>query len=214
MRVGILGTGDVGKALGRGFLALGNEVKMGSRDAHNPAMVSWVKEVGGKASAGTFAQAAEFGELVVLATLGAANANAIRLADGRAFHGKVVMDTTNPLDFSKGFPPTLAVGHTDSGGEEVQRLLPEARVVKAFNTVGHAHMFRPAFPDGTPDMFICGNDDAAKRTVGGICQDFGWGVIDLGGMDAARLLEPMCMVWVLHAARTNSWNHAFKMLKR
>ncbi|MCZ7585113.1 MAG: NAD(P)-binding domain-containing protein [Deltaproteobacteria bacterium] len=155
MKVGVLGTGDVGHALGNGFIALGHEVKMGARDAANEKAAAWAKAAGDKASHGTFADAAAFGELIVLATLGAANEAAIEAAGIDNFDGKAVVDTTNPLDFSAGMPPKLYVGHTDSAGEQVQRLLPKAHVVKAFNTVGSPHMFRPEFPDGPPDMFIC-----------------------------------------------------------
>ena len=111
-------------------------------------------------------------------------------------------------------PPTLFVGTTDSLGEQIQRLIPNARVVKAFNTVGHAHMFRPSFPGGPPDMFLCGNDDGAKKTVAGIVEEFGWSVVDLGGIESSRYLEAMCMIWVLYGIRTNSWNHAFKLLRK
>ena len=110
--------------------------------------------------------------------------------------------------------PQLYAGHTDSLGEQVQRWLPEARVVKAFNTVGNAQMIKPKFPGGPPDMFICGNDDAAKKLVAQISEQFGWGVIDIGGIEGSRYLEPMGMVWVLHGIRTKTWNHAFKMLKK
>jgi hypothetical protein len=135
------------------------------------------------------------------------------MAGPERLRGKVLIDATNPLDYSKG-SPALAVGHTDSGGEQVQRLLPDALVVKAFNTVGHAHMFRPTFPGGPPDMFICGNHEEAKRKVEGILKEFGWGVVDLGGIEASRYLEPMCMAWVLYGVRTNTWNHAFKLLRK
>ncbi|PYQ12174.1 MAG: DNA-binding protein [Acidobacteria bacterium] len=213
MRIGILGTGDVGQALGRGFIVLGHEVKMGSRSAGNDKAVGWAKEAGGKASAGTFAEAASHGELVVLATLGSANESALKAAGPQTLRGKVVIDATNPLDFSGG-APQLAVGHTDSGGERVQRLLPGARVVKAFNTVGNAHMFRPRFPGGPPDMFICGNDDDAKKQVAAILSDFGWGTADLGPIESSRYLEPMCMAWVVYGARAGTWNHAFKLLRK
>ena len=126
----------------------------------------------------------------------------------------MVIDVTNPLDFSKGLPPSLAVGHMDSGGEQVQRLIPAAHVVKAFNTVGAAHMFRPEFPGGPPDMFICGNEASAKGKVTELLQQFGWNTIDLGGIKSSRYLEPLCLVWVLFAIQTGGWNHAFKMLKR
>ncbi len=214
MKIGVLGTGEVGKTLGGAFVALGHEVKMGSRDARNEKAIAWAKELGPKASVGTFADAASFGEIIVLATQGVANDAALRSVGADRFRGKVVIDATNPLDNSKGFPPTLAVAGTDSGGEQVQRLLPGAEVVKAFNTVGSAHMFRPTFPGGPPDMFICGNSDGAKKKVAGILEQFGWGVIDLGGIQASRYLEPMCMAWVLYGARTNTWNHAFKLLRK
>ena len=183
MNVGILGTGDVGRALGRGFIALGHAVKMGARDARNEKALAWAQEVGAKASAGTFADAASFGEVVVLATLGVANESAITMAGPEQFRGKVLIDTTNPLDFSGGMPPKLAVSGNDSAGERVQRLLPDAHVVKAFNTVGNAFMFRPDFPGGPPDMFICGNHDDAKTKVAAILKDFGWGVVDVGGIE-------------------------------
>jgi hypothetical protein len=214
MRVGVLGTGDVGRALGRAFVALGHNVKMGSRSATNEKAVAWAKELGAMASVGTFADAASHGEIVVLATLGVANESALRSAGPEKFRGTVVIDTTNPLDFSGGMPPKLAVAGNDSAGERVQRLLPDAYVVKAFNTVGSAHMFRPSFPGGPPDMFICGNNDDAKTTVAGILSDCGWGVVDIGGIESSRYLEAMCLVWVLHGARTNTWNHAFRLLRR
>ncbi len=214
MRVGVLGTGDVGKALGRGFLALGHEVKMGAREAQNPKATEWAKAAGAKASIGTFAEAAQFGEVVVVCTLGAANESVIQQTGAANLAGKVVIDTTNPLDFSKGMPPSLLFGGRDSGGEQLQRLAPQAKVVKAFNTVGNAHMFRPEFPGGPPDMFIAGNDGEAKARVAGIVRDFGWNVIDLGGIDASRYLEAMCMAWVLHGVLSGTWNHAFKLLHK
>jgi hypothetical protein len=214
MKVGVLGTGDVGQALGKAFLALGHEVRMGAREANNEKAKAWVAANGAKASQGTFAAAARFGELIVLATLGAANESVLRTADPDDFRGKILIETTNPLDFTHGMPPRLSVGHTDSAGEQVQRLLPGARVVKAFNTVGNAHMFRPSFPGGPPDMFICGNDAAAKASVTELLKEFGWGTIDLGGIESSRYLEPMCMVWVLHGALSGGWNHAFKMLHK
>jgi 8-hydroxy-5-deazaflavin:NADPH oxidoreductase len=212
IRVGVLGSGDVGRALAKGFAGLGHEVKIGSRDAEK--LREWAASAGERISSGTFEEAARFGDILVLATLGSGTESAIRMAGLDHFESKVVIDTTNPLDFSQGMPPRLFVGHTDSLGEQVQRLLPKARVVKAFNTVGNAHMVHPDFPGGPPDMFLCGNDDDAKKIVSQICEHFGWGVIDLGGIDASRHLEPMCVVWVLHGIRSGSWSHAFKMLKK
>jgi 8-hydroxy-5-deazaflavin:NADPH oxidoreductase len=209
MKVGVLGSGDVGKVLAAGFTSLGHEAKIGSREPEK--LEEWVKTTGKGASAGTFEEAARFGDVLVLATLGVGTENAIRLAGAKNFAGKVVIDATNPLDFSKGYPQ-LYVGHTDSLGERVQRWIPDARVVKAFNTVGNALMIKPKLPGGPPDMFLCGNDEDAKKLVSQICGEFGFGVVDIGGIEGSRYLEPMCMVWVLHGFRTKSWMHAFKML--
>ena len=212
MKVGVLGSRDVGRVLAGGFAGLGHEVKIGTRE---PAKLrEWIAGAGKNLSAGTFEETARFGEIIVLATLGVATEEVIRMAGPSHFDGKVVIDTTNPLDFGSGVPK-LSVGHTDSLGEVVQRAIPKAKVVKAFNTVGNAHMIKPQFPGGPPDMFICGNDDGAKKTVAEICTEFGWGgVIDIGGIEGSRHLEPMCMVWVLHGIRSGGWNHAFKMLHK
>jgi predicted dinucleotide-binding enzyme len=219
MKIGILGTGDVGRALGKGFLALGNDVMMGARTAGNEKARAWVAEVGiastAKAMEGSFADAAKFGDVIVVATLGSANPAAVALAEPRNFAGKLVIDTTNPLDLSGGFPPKLAVTPPDaSAGEQLQRLLPGAFVVKAFNTVGHAHMFRPDFPGGPPDMFICGDAQESKAHTAQILEQFGWGTVDVGGIAMSRHLEAMCIVWVGYGARTNTWNHAFKLLRK
>lgn len=213
MKVGVLGTGDVGRTLGSAFITLGHEVKLGARSAANAKAAAWAKQAGERATTGTFADAAAWCEIAVLATLGVANEAALRAAGLASFEGKIVIDATNPLDFAGG-KPSLTVGFDDSGGEQVQRLLPGAKVVKAFNTVGNALMFRPELPGGPPDMFICGDDDAAKQEVGKLLEQFGWGVADLGGIDASRYLEPMCMVWVLYGVRSGRFNHAFKLLKR
>jgi predicted dinucleotide-binding enzyme len=214
MKIGILGTGDVGRALGNAFIALGHEVKMGSREAGNEKAVAWASTSGIDASTGTFADSVKFADVVVLALLWAGTENAIQLAGIENFAGKLVIDATNPLIFETGKAPMLALGNTDSGGEQVQRWLPSAHVVKAFNTVGFAHMFKPDFPGGPPDMFIAGNDEAAKQTVTGILKDFGWAIIDVGGIEGARLLEPLCILWVGYGMRTGTWNHAFKLLRK
>jgi predicted dinucleotide-binding enzyme len=125
----------------------------------------------------------------------------------------VLIDATNPLA-SGPTGPALALGHTDSGGEQVQRWVPGARVVKAFNSVGNAHMVNPQFPGGPPDMFIAGNDPDAKKVVAELTRSLGWGVIDMGGIEGARLLEPLCILWVGYGMRTGTWNHAFKLLRR
>lgn len=214
MKVGILGTGDVGRSLGRGFAALGNEVKLGARSANHEKALEWVGETGKGASQGTFADAARFGEIIVLATLGIANPEVVKAAGVASFAGKLVIDATNPLDFSKGFPPDLAIKGNDFGGETLQRLVPDARVVKAFNIVSNSLMFRPNVPGGPPDMYIAGNDAEAKATVTKILSDFGWSrVIDFGGIAASRWLEAMVIAWVLVGAATGNWNQGFKMLQ-
>jgi predicted dinucleotide-binding enzyme len=212
MRVGVLGTGTVGQTLGTGLIALGHDVMNGSRSANNDKSAAWAAAAGKRASTGTFADAAAFGELIVLSTLWTGTENAIFLAGSQNFAGKTVIDTTNPLVVSDGLP-SLALGTTDSGGEQVQRWLPDAHIVKAFNIVGPPHMVHPALPGGPPDMFIAGNEDAAKAIVTEILTAFGWSTIDIGGIEGARLLEPLCILWVLYGVRTGTWNHAFKLLR-
>jgi hypothetical protein len=213
LRVGILGTGNVGQVLGTGFVKLGHDVKIGSRDPSK--MKAWVAKNGVQASAGTFAEAASFAEIAVLATLWAGTENALYLAGPENFAGKIVIDTTNPLSSAKpGGRLSLTLGFSDSAGEEVQRWLPKSHVVKAFNIVGNAHMFRPEFPNGPPDMFICGNDARAKSKVAEILSAFGWPTIDIGGIEEARLLEPLAMLWITYALQRGTWNHAFKLLRK
>ena len=215
MRIGILGSGVVGQTLGSGFSTLGHEVKMGTREPGSEKVQSWVVKTGGKTSAGTFAEAATFAELAVLATGWSGTENAIRLAGPDNLAKKVVIDATNPLVHRATGPPTLALGFGDSGGEQVQRWLPNAKVVKAFNTVGNAHMVNPQFPGGPPDMFICGDDPDAKKTVTDLCKALGWpGTIDIGVIEGARYLEPLTIIWCLYGFKTNTWNHAFKLLRK
>ena len=212
MRIGVLGTGVVGQTLGSGLVGLGHEVILGARDANNPKAVEWAAGAGERASAGTFADAAEFAELIVLATLWEGTENALSLAGHDRFAGKTVIDTTNPLVFGDAVP-SLALGWNDSAGEQVQRWLPDAQVVKAFNIVGAPHMVHPALPGGSPDMFIAGDDETAKAAVTDILTAFGWSTIDIGGIAGSRLLEPLCILWVLYGAQTGTWNHAFKLLR-
>lgn len=215
MKIGMLGSGDVGHALGTGFVRRGHEVMMGSRSPGGEKVRDWLgASPGDGASAGTFEEAAAFGNLLVLATAWSGTENAIRLARPENFAGKILIDATNPLLFEPNRPPRLAVGHTDSAGEQVQRWVPEARVVKAFNIVGAPHMVDPDFPGGPPDMFICGNDADAKATVTELCEEFGWPVTDIGGIEGARYLEPFAMVWILCAIRSGSRDSAFKLLRK
>lgn len=202
MRIGILGSG-VGKSLARGFQKHGDDVMIGSRSPDKLADFD---------KRGTFEETARHGEMIALATLGMATEEALQLAGVKNFDGKVVIDATNPLKFAPGGPPTLAISGNDSLGERVQKTLPSARVVKAFNTVGNSLFVNPQLPGGPPDMFICGNDADAKAQVTKLCRDWGWGVIDIGPISGSRYLEAMCMTWVLHGVFSGGWNHAFKML--
>ena len=215
MNIGILGSGEVGQKLGGGFIELGHRVKIGTRDPNQDKIKEWITKSGDSASAGTFSQAAAYGQLIVVATSWNGTLEAIRMCDPKDLVDKTVIDVTNPLDFSAEGLPKLAVGYTDSAGEIIQRLLPEANVVKAFNTVGNPHMVNPEFPNGPPTMFICGNNDYAKKTViNEFLTKFGWESIDIGGIEGSRLLEPMAMLWITHYFQTNNGNHAFKLLHK
>lgn len=211
-KVGVLGSGDVGKQLARGFERHGFEVMIGSRE---PAKLeAWKKQVGSKVRTGDFAATTAFGDLVVLATNGLGTESAIDVAGPKNFKGKIVLDASNPLDFSKGMPPSLFVGNTDSLGERVQRKLPDARVVKCFNTVSNVRMVDPQFKEGNPPMFICGNDAAAKKRTEAILKELGWpGAFDIGGIDGARSLEALVPFWVRLAGSLGTFEHAFKVVR-
>jgi predicted dinucleotide-binding enzyme len=215
MRIGVLGSGVVGRVLAAGFAARGHEVTIGTRaPEQNDDLQAWAAQHDGIAI-GSFAGAAEAGEIVVLATRGAAVEQAIATAGAQHFAGKVVIDATNPLDFSGG-GPGLTVGHTDSGGEIVQRAIPEARVVKAFNTVGNGLMVDPQSDAGLrdrPTMFIAGDDASAKATVADALADFGWDALDVGGIEQSRQLESLCLLWVAAAgARGGKYDHAITLV--
>lgn len=214
MKIGILGTGDVGRVLGTGFAEQGYAVKMGTRNQAQGKVRDWLEATGPKTSVGSLAEAAGFGDLVVIATAWSGTENAIRLANPANLSKKVIIDVTNPLDFADDGPPRLALGHMDSGGEHIQRWLPKARVVKALNIIGNQHMIRPDFPGGPPDMFICGNDPGAKQTVSELLEAFGWPAVDIGGIEGARYLEPLAMLWVTIFLQTGNGNHAFKLLRK
>lgn len=198
MRIGILGTGMVGKALGTRFTELGHDVLMGGRDAANPAAAEWAAATPGGRT-GTFADAAAHGELVVNATAGHASLAALRVAGADRLDGKVLLDTANPLDFSRGYPPSLNPVNTDSLGEQIQAAFPGVRVVKSLNTVLAAVMVDPGVLPGRHDVFVAGEDAEAKQVVGKLLGDLGWGpdqVLDLGGIRAARGTEMYMALWI------------------
>lgn len=211
MNIGILGSGDVAKALAKGFLQHGHQVMLGTRAPEK--LADWVKE-NPKAKIGSFSTAAKFGELAVLAVKGTVALDALRLAEASSLTGKTVIDATNPID---NVPPSKGVlkfftSLDDSLMERLQHEFPAVHFVKAFNSVGSACMVNPQFKGGKPTMFICGNDDAAKQTVRGILDQFGWETADMGGAEAARAIEPLCMLWCIPGFLRNDWVHAFKLL--
>jgi 8-hydroxy-5-deazaflavin:NADPH oxidoreductase len=212
-RVGVLGTGEVGRRLAAGFRGRGHEVTIGSRDPDKPELREWLSGEGADIRAGTFAEVAAAGELLVLAVLGDAAGQVIADARPENFAGKVVIDATNPLDFSGGFPPKLSISGEDSLGERIQRELPEAKVVKAFNIIGNPYFVDPSFSEGQPTMLIAGDDADAKHTVTELLADFGWSdTVDIGGIEGSRELEAICIAWVKIGGVRGAWDHGFKLL--
>ena len=213
MKVGVLGSGEVGRALGAGFLKHGHDTMLGTRDPRKREVRDWVRQNAG-AQAGTFDETARFGEIVVLAVLGRIAASVIELARSENLAGKTVIDATNPLADA---PPVNGVlqyttGPNESLGEWIQAKLPLAHVVKAFNSVGNALMVNSHFEEGTPTMFLCGNDDGAKDQIAGIIRQFGWEPYDCGSIVSARAIEPLCVLWCLPGFLRGDWHHAFRML--
>ena len=208
MRIGVLGTGVVGKTLGTKLAKLGNEVRMGSRAASGEKARAWVKETGAQSSEGTFADAAAHGEIVFNCTSGMASLEALKAAGAKNLQGKILVDVSNPLDFSKGMPPTLMVCNTDSLGEQIQRAFPAAKVVKTLNTVTAALMVEPSILPGVHTMFVSGNDAKAKAEVINILKTgFGWKeVMDLGDITCARAQEMHLALWVRLYAKLQTPN--------
>lgn len=213
MKVGVLGSGGVATTLAGGFLKHGHEVMLGSR---TPEKLKEWAEANPAGKTGTFADAADFGEVVVLAVKGSAAWEALRRAGEKNLAGKVVIDSCNPIADG---PPTNGVLRffttlDESLMEQLQKQFGDARLVKAFNSVGAPFMIDPHFEGGKPTMFICGNDNDAKKTVTGILDEFGWETADMGGAEAARAIEPLCMLWCIPGFLRNEWTHAFKLLKK
>jgi len=201
MRIGVLGTGMVGRAIGSKLVALGHEVRMGSRTPDNEKAADWVSSTGAGAAAsqGTFADTADFGELVINCTSGGASLQALSAAGAEHLAGKVLVDVANTLDFSQGPPPSLLVTTKESLGEQIQEAFPEARVVKTLNTVNCDVMVDPSRVPGEHDIFVSGNDDAAKATVRELLESFGWGtdrIVDLGDISTARGPELYIVLWL------------------
>lgn len=210
-KIGVLGSGMVGETLANGFLRHGYEVMRGSRDAGK--LGEWKQKSGAKASIGTFAEAARFGELAVLAVKGGA-AEAVVALCGAGLDGKTVLDATNPIADA---PPQdglvrFFTTFDDSLMERLQKKAPEAKFVKAFSCVGAPLMVNPKLPS-KPSMFICGNDAGAKEQAKAVLDQFGWETEDMGPATAARAIEPLCILWCIPGFMKNDWMHAFKVLR-
>jgi predicted dinucleotide-binding enzyme len=197
MRIGILGTGVVGQTIGSRLVQLGHDVMLGSRSATNEKAAKWVSDTGEGARQGTFADAAAFGEIIFNCTAGQVSLDALSSAGASNLDGKVVIDVSNPLDFSKGFPPTLTVCNTDSVAEQIQSAFPNCRVVKSLNTMTASVMVNPSLVPGEHDVFVSGNDAAAKQQVSDLLRSFGWrNIIDLGDVTSARGAEMILPLWL------------------
>ncbi len=214
MKVGILGSGIVGQTLGTGFLKYGHQVKIGTGNSNK--LNDWLKSAGSNASVGSFAEAASFGEIIVLAVKGTAALKVLEKAGSNYLAGKTIIDATNPIEE---VPPVNGVlkfftNQNSSLMEELQSKYPQANFVKAFSCVGNALMVNPDFGGQKPTMFVAGNDDDSKNVVKKILDNFGWEVEDMGKAEAARAIEPLCILWCIPGFLENRWMHAFKLLKK
>jgi predicted dinucleotide-binding enzyme len=211
MKIGVLGSGTVAKTLAGGFLKNGHQVTVGTRTPDK--LAEWAT-LNPAASIASFADAAAFGELIVLAVSGKGAANALRLAGDENLTEKTIIDACNPIADAPPVNGVLSFFTTlnESLMELLQREFAGAHFVKAFNSVGAASMVNPLFKDGKPTMFICGNNEPAKQSVSAILDQFGWETADMGKVEAARAIEPLCMLWCIRGFLNNQWTHAFKLL--
>lgn len=213
MKIAVLGTGNVGDTIGSKLIEVGHTVMMGSRTADNEKSKAFEAKHNGMASSGTYADAAAFGEIIFNCTAGVGSVEALKMADEKHLHGKIIVDIANPLDFSKGMPPSLAICNTHSLGEEIQNTFPHTRVVKALNTMWCGLMVNPAMINGGDhSAFVSGNDVEAKETVKEILKSFGWAennILDLGDITRARSTEMYLPLWLSIFGATN--NGAFNI---
>lgn len=214
MKVGIIGSGEVGQTLGSAFISEGNEVMVGSRTPSKKEVTGWKNE-NPKGQTGTFSEAAKFGDLIVLAVAGLVAEEVVKSAGIENLKNKIVIDATNPLGHEAPVNGVLKsfVDANDSLMERLQKIAPNARFVKAFNTIGSSLMYKPNLKGGKPSMFICGNDDQAKQEVSKILTDFGFEIEDLGKAEGARAIEPLAVLWCIPGFLRNDWTHAFKVLR-
>lgn len=213
MKIAVFGTGMVGDTIGSKLIEVGHSVMMGSRTSDNEKAKTFVSKHNGKASAGTYADAACFGEIIFNCTAGVGSIEALKLAGEESLNGKIIVDIANPLDFSKGMPPSLAIVNTNSLGEEIQKTFPQTKVVKTLNTMWCGLMVNPAMINGGDhSVFISGNDDDAKQKVKEILKSFGWAeknILDLGDISKARGTEMYLPLWLNIYGATN--NGAFNI---
>ncbi|PJZ41860.1 DNA-binding protein [Leptospira kmetyi] len=212
-KIGVLGSGVVGQTLANGFLKYGAEVKIGTRDPSK--LKDWLSKAGASASVGTFAEAASFGEILVLCSKGNIASEVLKLAGIDSLNGKTIIDTTNPISEEAPVNGVLKffTSYNESLMEQLQKQAPKAHFVKCFSSVGSALMVDPKLKDGKPSMFICGNEDSSKKIVSDILNTFGWDTEDMGKVEAARAIEPLCILWCIPGFLFQSWTHAFKLLK-
>lgn len=213
MKYAVIGSGDVGQALAKGLVDAGHQVMIGTRDTSKKDLKWTKKHDKDKLQVGSFAEAADFGEMAFLAVAWHASENVLGIVRPE-LSGKIVIDVTNPLLFSEDEGPQLAVGHNMSAGEMVQQTLIDSHVVKTLNTVNYRHMVHPKFKHGTPTMFLCGNNNSAKAKVSELLVELGWSDIqDIGSIEKSRLLEPLCLLWVEYGVLNDTWDHAFSVLR-
>jgi NADPH-dependent F420 reductase len=214
VKIGIIGSGDVAQSLGLGWITNGHEVMLGTRTPDKKELNAWKRKAKKHGSIGSTTEAANHGEIVVLAVAWHAAEDVLEQIRPE-LAGKVVIDVTNPLIFRDGEAPTLSVGFNMSGGEIVQQSLPDSHVVKTLNTIGHEKMVQPEYKEGVPVMFYCGNNDSAKREVAALLRDLGWkDIVDMGDITKSRLLEQLTLLWVEYGAVRGSWGHAFAILNQ
>jgi predicted dinucleotide-binding enzyme len=216
MKIAVLGTGIVGNTIGSKLTELGHEVKMGSRTDTNEKALAWVAAAGKNASQGTFADAAAFGEIIFNCTKGQASVDVLKLAGEKNINGKILVDISNSLDFSKGMPPTLSICNDDSLGETIQRAFPEVKVVKTLNTMNCLLMVNASNVPGDHNVFVSGNDAAAKAEVKKLLSGFGWAdknIIDLGDISTARGTEQLLPIWVRLMRTLGTANFNFHIVK-
>jgi len=211
--IGILGSGVVGKVLADGFIKYGHRVMIGTRDVSK--LAEWKEQAGEKGQVGSFADTAAFGDIIVLAVNGAASKAALELAGAGNLEGKTIIDASNPIAEAEPVNGVLTFFSDINYSlmEQLQAAFPGAHFVKAFNSIGNSFMINPDFGGIKPTMFICGNDGGAKKEVAEITEMFGFEVEDMGAVEAARAIEPLCMLWCIPGFREKRWAHAFKLLK-